>query len=317
MFTPGDLHPGAYERNHQFHVTQRPYSVYIERPGQYNFGFAAGLGVVEHVLQDHEAPIRVLDIGAGKGLFLAAAHEAFGDSVELVGMNAENDEADPDVSGSASIQWVDGDFLRPNTWSDRSVHQREGFDLIVSLNTFYQFIDPVAAVARAHRMLKPNGSMFIERLALNLDPDVRNMTLSTITEFFEELDGKVAYVEEKPREYIREGDEREEDIPLATYLNDLYFHKTTGAVPRLPSELRLSHHPKPKMGPTYWYDGFDYDLDDAPTTRRLYIPSEKRPLTPELIEQAMGPTTIETDDLRGTIGLGALLVYGLTRLGER
>ena len=94
------------------------------------------------------APGRLLDVGCGKGRFLAAARDAGWDVVGV--------EFAPDLAASARLQGVEvhaGDFLEVPLDGD--------FDVITMWHVLEHLPDPAKAIARAVELLRPGGRLVV------------------------------------------------------------------------------------------------------------------------------------------------------------
>ncbi len=104
-----------------------------------------------------EGPIRVLDVGCGTGVFAAKIREALPSArvwgLDLVsGMLAKARERWRHHAGA--IQPVQGD-------SERLPFASGSFDAVTCANSFHHYPHQDRAIAEFHRVLRPNGRVFL------------------------------------------------------------------------------------------------------------------------------------------------------------
>ena len=135
----------------------------------------------------------MLDIGAGHGTFLRLLPHDGERNLRLVGLTAKERQSHKDRNDS--IEWVYGDFQRPDTWRPSDILTDESVDLAVASLTFQHFVDPIGAVRNAMKLLRPNGHLLIDRICIDIDPDKSGEVSSIIengfTSNFGEWDGAV------------------------------------------------------------------------------------------------------------------------------
>jgi len=103
----------------------------------------------------------VLDVGCGDGTlvrFLAehVAREAIG--IDIAGSTFSEERISEDGS-SHLVECVEGDAHFMDSFTDNR------FDAIVTVHTFHELSDPMAALREARRVLKPGGTILIADFA--------------------------------------------------------------------------------------------------------------------------------------------------------
>ena len=104
------------------------------------------LGRLEHFRQNN----RILDVGAGPGLFLKLCRESHWQcqGVEI---------------SEHCVEWAEKQYglkLFPGSLSEAQ-YPAESFDVVTFWNVLDQLPDPVASLREAHRVLRPGGAIFI------------------------------------------------------------------------------------------------------------------------------------------------------------
>lgn len=115
---------------------------------KYDFNDVIG---TDTILKNLQKGSRILDIGAGKGIFVDHACE--------MGMDAEGISA-------GDIQSVTDKVTTKNAELLDQYYPENSFDVIVSAVTFVHFVDPAGALILAYRALKPGGSLYIDLVKL-------------------------------------------------------------------------------------------------------------------------------------------------------
>jgi SAM-dependent methyltransferase len=143
--------------------------VYAYHPDDYYFGALAKSGYsVLGLLPDNEAP-RVLDIGAGDGLFLRGILDKpqYRDVQALAFTALERGHSGDDTG----ISWISGDFQRRGTWKPNDAIRPESVDLAVSALTFVHLVHPLRALVNAYDTLSLGGHLLIDLVRFELNPD--------------------------------------------------------------------------------------------------------------------------------------------------
>lgn len=163
-----DSEVDLWERAYKDTVTHvhAPYFLYSS-PDDYKFG-KRGLRLPELaalVPESGKRPPVVLDVGAGKGDFLAA-FKSRRTSIRAIGLTvvAHSHQVDADIS------WVYGDLLRPDTWRPRNALTWGSVDLSVSRLTYHWLANPVRGLQINHRLLRRGGHMFVQNVEIKLEP---------------------------------------------------------------------------------------------------------------------------------------------------
>ena len=102
-------------------------------------------------LAQHVSAGRLLEVGAGEGDFLAAAH-SFGHSIAAI-------EAHPDRAARLRQRLgaeVETAFIEQSSWADHSV------DVVYHCDLLSHFEDPHRALRKMTRLLRPGGCLFFE-----------------------------------------------------------------------------------------------------------------------------------------------------------
>ena len=136
----------------------------------YYFGSIGHSGLdVARLIRGIDDPT-VLDIGAGYGTFLRELLAAESKKIKIeraIGFTAVPSYRTIDNEG---IEWVFGDFQRPDTWNPSDVIQPHSVDLAVSSLTFQHFAHPLAALESAFNVLRIGGHLLIDRMEVLADP---------------------------------------------------------------------------------------------------------------------------------------------------
>lgn len=140
--------------------------VHASDADDYYFGGTVGLGTLHYLPDDVERPA-VLDIGAGYGTFLEAALDKSPRDIRAIGLVA----VDARRCNNSPIEWVFGDFQRPQTWNPKDTLRPDSIDLAVSSLTFMHFADPIRGLRNALNLLKPGGHLFIDNMRLPVTPE--------------------------------------------------------------------------------------------------------------------------------------------------
>lgn len=127
----------------------------------------------------------VVDIGAGRGDFLAAA-KASRPNIRAVGLTVLGHPEQLDYG----IEWVYGDLLRPDTWRPQNALTDGSVDLSVSNLTYHWLANPLLGLANNYGLLKPSGDMFVDSLVVSLDPQSSEAASTKITARLEPLLGR-------------------------------------------------------------------------------------------------------------------------------
>ncbi len=116
------------------------------KPDAVIHGFGAMLEWIETVCE----PGRILDVGAGTGVFLHLARERGWEphGIDICDLSAEK------AAHEFSIDVQVGDFMQ----SDLTP---ESFDCITMLDVLEHCLDPTAFLARARSLLRPGGVLFV------------------------------------------------------------------------------------------------------------------------------------------------------------
>lgn len=125
----------------------------------YYFDAVSGAGVLS-VIPEEIAHPTILDIGAGYGTFLREVRRISDREMRTVGLVA----VDGRRSDDERIEWVFGDFQRPETWTPGGTLELETVDLAVASLVFQHFADPLRALGNAIDLLKPGGSLFVDTI---------------------------------------------------------------------------------------------------------------------------------------------------------
>ncbi len=145
----------------------------------YYFGGIARSGLATlQLLPDVEMPT-VLDIGAGYGTFLREAMAWRDGKVRAIGFTAISNNRTVDED----IEWVFGDFQRPDTWQPSDTIQPESVDLAVASLTFQHFAHPLSGIESAYNSLRIGGHLLIDSFEVVTDPAVPE----TLDNLLEEL----------------------------------------------------------------------------------------------------------------------------------
>lgn len=102
-------------------------------------------------------PVRVLDIGCGKGIFLKELSSIY-PQVEAYGISA-HDFSDKDMSSSSKMHYEVGD-----AHNLARIFRGIGFDLIVSVFAMNYMVDPLAVLKQAYHLLRERGIILIDYL---------------------------------------------------------------------------------------------------------------------------------------------------------
>jgi SAM-dependent methyltransferase len=113
------------------------------------------------------SPLTILDIGAGEGTFLQALRRGSRRPIRAIGFTAVRSDG-PEPEG---IEWVYGDFQRPETWESERPLEPESVDVAVSNLTFIHMVHPLGALENAVRLLRPGGRLFADFASIRLDPE--------------------------------------------------------------------------------------------------------------------------------------------------
>jgi SAM-dependent methyltransferase len=142
--------------------------------------WAKSLGTI---IEQADQPLAVLDIGAGDGSFLKGLLTQTSRIRRAIGFTAA-----VELRGKVAkdIEWVTGDFQRPNTWSPRFALESESIDIITSGRTFTFFVDPLRALENALSLLKPDGHVFIDHIDFHIERS-QPRTASTIVNVLRKL----------------------------------------------------------------------------------------------------------------------------------
>jgi len=97
---------------------------------------------------------RILDIGCGTGVLLAALAAA-NDDLQLQGIDPV-----PEMLAVARQRLPEGAILKAG-WADNLQLPDASVDTVVSSSVFHYIRDPVAALAEMHRVLVPGGNLVI------------------------------------------------------------------------------------------------------------------------------------------------------------
>jgi len=132
----------------------------------------------------------VLDLGAGKGTYLAKAIQAYGpDAIRPIGLTALAHPGQVDDR----IDWVYGDIQRPNTWQPDDILLPESIDVAVSNLLFRNLVHPVRALANAIHLLKEGGEMFVDGIEIKLDPKTAQDAIGLIKQALDVNTGSYGY----------------------------------------------------------------------------------------------------------------------------
>lgn len=97
-------------------------------------------------------PQNLLDVGAGEGLFLVAAHRA---GIPAMGIEISA-EACRDATARHGVRMIPGHLLQPD------LPLKGGYDVVVMNHVFEHLLSPLEHLARVRALLSANGLLVIE-----------------------------------------------------------------------------------------------------------------------------------------------------------
>ncbi len=111
-----------------------------------------------------ERRVRVLDVGCGTGSWLAAQAKAFGDRVELVGV-------DPSEAMLARARQKIPDVPLQVAHAEELPFADDAFDYVVSRFAFHHFQDKPRALDELTRLVSPGGALMLMNIAPERMPE--------------------------------------------------------------------------------------------------------------------------------------------------
>lgn len=184
-YSPDNVYRQRFEAAQDYGLSTKMY--YYSHPAEYMFGHGGpvGIGLVELLPDVAEEPAVVLDVGAGRGDYLAAVKDHYDDKVAAIGLTAlaHKDQSNADIS------WVYGDLLRPDTWRPADQLNDGSVDLSVSRLTYHWLAHPLKALEINQRLLKPEGHLFVDVIQAHLDPATSIEVTGLVSESIEACAG--------------------------------------------------------------------------------------------------------------------------------
>lgn len=149
--------------------------VHASHVDDYYFGFMSGLALLSMIPETDDHAV-VLDIGAGTGKYLNEIGEASIRPLKKIGIAAIKSK----YMYQDGIEWVFGDFQRPDTWEPKHVLRQSSVDMAVSSLTFQHFADPIRALQNANRLMREGGNLFIDDIVIPIERTTARRTIDEI-----------------------------------------------------------------------------------------------------------------------------------------
>jgi len=138
---------------------------------EYAFGDIPGSDLVATCvadLQDSQAlnaPLRLLDIGAGEGRFLETMHRQFGrERLQAVAVSALVYNASLASTATFESRTLNAECLLTSQAFQRDILVGKLYDCIVSAETFRHFQDPLGTLCQVFLLLRSGGVLAVDRL---------------------------------------------------------------------------------------------------------------------------------------------------------
>lgn len=165
-------------------------------------------------LDQYESP-RILDIGSGKGDFVALIDHFYQNYSEIIGIDIVDYLLEMDKSAfenNPKIKWMDIDVLDTN-------FPKNSFDIISLSNTLHHIKDIKGIFDRMIELLKPNGMMIVNELISTNDLSNKQLSHQLLHSFAAKIDHDINKIHSQifTQENILESIKKYSPIPIVDY----------------------------------------------------------------------------------------------------